>query len=110
MRAVLLTGHGGYDKLDLRDDVPVLMPGRGDVLICVRASAVNSTDINTRIGWYSKAVAEATDAGAVTGIENAGDDGWSAVLCQRALRGEAFARTIESFPWIEQQLVWPTLG
>ncbi len=77
MRAVLLTGHGGYDKLELRDDVPVPVPGPDDVLIRVGASAVNNTDINTRIGWYSKAVAEATDAGAATGIDGAGDDGWS---------------------------------
>lgn len=34
----------------------------------------------------------------------------TATLCQRVLHAEAFARTIESFPWIEQQLVWPTLG
>lgn len=81
MRAVLLTGHGGYDKLELRDDAPVPVPGPDDVLIRIGAAAVNNTDINTRIGWYSKAVAEATDAGAATGIEGAGDDGWS---------GEAF--------------------
>ena len=77
MHAVLLTGHGGYDMLDVRDDVPVPKPGSGDVLIRVAAAGVNNTDINTRIGWYSKSVAEATDAGAVTGIEGAGDDGWS---------------------------------
>ncbi|WP_397590248.1 alcohol dehydrogenase family protein [Sphingorhabdus sp.] len=77
MRAVLLTGHGGYDRLDFRDDVPVPKPGADDVLIRVAAAGVNNTDINTRIGWYSKSVAEATDAGAVSGIEGAGDDGWS---------------------------------
>ncbi len=77
MRAVLLTGHGGFDKLELRGDVPVPVLGPDDVLIHVGAAAVNNTDINTRIGWYSKAVAEATDAGAVTGINGAGDDGWS---------------------------------
>jgi NADPH:quinone reductase-like Zn-dependent oxidoreductase len=77
MRAVLLTGHGGYDCLDIRNDVPVPQPGPGDVLIRVAAAGVNNTDINTRIGWYSKAVAEATDAGAATGIANAGDNGWS---------------------------------
>lgn len=77
MRAVLLTGHGGFDKLVLRDDVPVPVPGPDDVLVRVGAAAVNNTDINTRIGWYSKAVAEATDAGATTGIAGAQDDGWS---------------------------------
>jgi NADPH:quinone reductase-like Zn-dependent oxidoreductase len=77
MRAVLLTGHGGYDKLEVRYDIPVPILGAGDVLIRVGAAGVNNTDINTRIGWYSKAVAEATEAGAATGIEGASDDGWS---------------------------------
>ena len=82
MRAVLLTGHGGYDKLDFRDDVPVPKPGPKDVLIRVAAAGVNNTDINTRIGWYSKAVAEATDVGAVSGIPGAQDDGWSGAAFQ----------------------------
>jgi NADPH:quinone reductase-like Zn-dependent oxidoreductase len=82
MRAVLLTGHGGYDKLDFRDDVPVPKPGPKDVLIRVAAAGVNNTDINTRIGWYSKAVAEATDVGAASGIAGAQDDGWSGAAFQ----------------------------
>lgn len=82
MRAVLLTGHGGYDKLDFRDDVPVPTPGPNDVLIRVAAAGVNNTDINTRIGWYSKSVAEATDVGAAAGIDGAGDDGWSGAAFQ----------------------------
>ncbi len=67
MRAVLLTGHGGYAKLELRDDVPVPAPGQGDVLIQVGAAGVNNTDINTRIGWYSTDVAEASEAASWTG-------------------------------------------
>ncbi len=82
MRAVLLTGHGGYDKLEWRDDVPVPVPGPSEVLIRISAAGVNNTDINTRIGWYSKAVAEATDTGAATGIADAGDDGWSGAAFQ----------------------------
>ncbi|MBP6441211.1 MAG: alcohol dehydrogenase family protein [Sphingorhabdus sp.] len=82
MRAVLLTGHGGYNKLDVRDDVPVPIPGPKDVLIRVAGAGVNNTDINTRIGWYSKAVAEATDANAASGIDGAGDDGWSGAAFQ----------------------------
>ncbi len=49
MAAVLLTGHGGFDKLDCRADVPTPKPGPGEVLIQVRAAGVNNTDINTRI-------------------------------------------------------------
>lgn len=82
MRAVLLTGHGGYDKLNFRDDVPLPIPGPNDVLIRVAAAGVNNTDINTRIGWYSKAVAEATDVGAASGIADAQDDGWSGAAFQ----------------------------
>lgn len=76
MTAVLLTGHGGPEKLDLRHDVPVPAPKAGDVLIQVAASAVNNTDINTRIGWYSKAVEGATSDAA---SPDAGDASWSGV-------------------------------
>ena len=50
----MLTGHGGFDQLVVRDDVPVPIPGPDEVLIRVRAAAVNNTDINTRVGWYAK--------------------------------------------------------
>ena len=38
VRAVVLTGHGGHDRLDFRDDVPVPKPGADDVLIRVAAA------------------------------------------------------------------------
>jgi NADPH:quinone reductase-like Zn-dependent oxidoreductase len=82
MRAVLLTGHGGYGKLELREDVPVPNPGPDDVLIRVGAAGINNTDINTRIGWYSKAVTEATETSAGTGILGVEDDGWSGAAFQ----------------------------
>ncbi len=47
MAAVLLTGHGGLDRLDYRTDVPVPRPKRGEVLIQVAAAGINNTDINT---------------------------------------------------------------
>ena len=40
MHAVLLTGHGGYEALDYRTDVPVPQPKAGEVLIRVAATAV----------------------------------------------------------------------
>lgn len=52
MQAVLLTGRGGFDRLDVRDDVPVPKPAAGHVLVKVAAAGINNTDINTRIGWY----------------------------------------------------------
>ena len=82
MRAVLLTGNGGFDQLELRSDVPVPVPGPGEVLIRIGAAGVNNTDINTRIGWYSKAVAEATELGGSSGIAGAEDDGWSGAAFQ----------------------------
>ena len=54
MAAVLLTGYGGLDKLEYREDVPVPRPEPGEVLIQVRAAGINNTDINTRSGWRSK--------------------------------------------------------
>src|SRR6056297_1571946 len=54
MTAVQLTGHGEIDRLVVNDDVPVPTPGPGEVLIQVGASSVNNTDINTRLGWYTR--------------------------------------------------------
>ena len=62
MRAVVLTGHGGLDKLELHEDWPVPRPGPGEVLIAVGACGMNNTDINTRTAWYSKSVTEGTTA------------------------------------------------
>ena len=60
MRAALLLGNGGPEMLEVRDDVALPAVGRGDVLIEVAACGVNNTDINTRVGWYSRAVTGAT--------------------------------------------------
>lgn len=60
MRGVVLTGHGGLDELEYRDDLPVPIPERDEVLIRVSACGMNNTDVNTRTGWYSKSVSGAT--------------------------------------------------
>ena len=79
MCGVVLTGHGGLDRLVWREDLPVPVAAEGEVLIRVRASSVNNTDINTRTAWYSKAVREGTEAGRVSGNSEAqdADGGWS---------------------------------
>lgn len=84
MKAVVLTGHGGFEKLEVRDDVPVPEPGPGQVLIKVSAAGVNNTDINTRIGWYSKNVTGDTNSGGAGGFEaETDDDGtWSGIPMQ----------------------------
>ncbi|MTI00080.1 alcohol dehydrogenase family protein [Roseibium sp. RKSG952] len=63
MSGVLLTGHGGLECLEYRDDLPLPVPKQDEVLIKVGAAAVNNTDINTRSGWYSKGEQSAADAG-----------------------------------------------
>ena len=55
-------GHGGPENLVFRTDLPVPRPGARDVLIRVAAAGVNNTDINTRIGWYSRRGGAAEDA------------------------------------------------
>ena len=62
MSAVLLTGHGGLDRLVHRTDVPVPKPARGEVLIRVTACGMNNTDVWVRQGAYGTAA----DPGAVS--------------------------------------------
>ncbi|WP_352733232.1 hypothetical protein [Mesorhizobium australicum] len=62
---VLLLGHGGFEKLQYRDDIPVPAQGPGEVLIRVAAAGNNNADVNTRIGWYSKSVKSGTKEGAL---------------------------------------------
>lgn len=79
MSGVLLTGHGGFEKLEYRTDLDVPKPSIGEVLIKVGGAAVNNTDINTRTGWYSKSVGQDSGSGGVKGFAQAGDDdaSWS---------------------------------
>lgn len=74
MSGMVLTGHGGPEMLEWRNDLEVPTPKPGEVLIEVAASSVNNTDINTRVGWYSETVRGATDA--VGDISDA-DAAWS---------------------------------
>jgi NADPH:quinone reductase-like Zn-dependent oxidoreductase len=62
MRAALLMGLGGEEQIDVRDDVAVPPVARGQVLVRIRAAAVNNTDLNLRTGWYSKDAQSAADA------------------------------------------------
>ncbi len=78
MTAVLLTGHGGFDRLRVRADVPIPQPGPAEVLVSVSAAGVNNTDINTRIGWYAPDFFAATPPGGDTAVRTGRFDvGWS---------------------------------
>jgi alcohol dehydrogenase len=50
MRAVLTTAHGGRDRLAVRTDYPAPAAGPGEVVVRVRATALNFHDIFTRRG------------------------------------------------------------
>ena len=99
MHAVVLTGFGGPERLELRDDVPVPQPGPGEVLVRVGAAGVNNTDINTRTGWYSKAVRGGTEDGATSGwgAVVADDGGWAGGALEfPRIQGADAAGTIEA--------------
>jgi len=90
MRAVVLTGHGGLDRLVYRDDVAVPHPAPGEVLIEVLASAVNNTDINTHTSWYAGGIHAAMSA-------DAGRDGFTAT----AISSTGWSGGSLSFPRIQ---------
>ena len=51
MRAAVLTGHGGAEVVDYREDMPVAEPGYGEARVSVRAAALNRLDLFVRVGW-----------------------------------------------------------
>lgn len=71
MKAVVLTGHGGMEKLEFHQHWQTPVPAADEVLVKVHACGLNNTDVNTRSGWYSKQVTEATSG---TGHASVGDD------------------------------------
>ena len=60
MNAMVTMGHGGLEKIVFKNDWPRPDPALGEVLVRVLACGLNNTDINTRTGWYSKTVSDAT--------------------------------------------------
>jgi len=84
MKAVVTLGSGDFSKLSFRD-VPLPKPSQGEVLLQVLASSVNSTDINTRLGWYAPSVTISTQdlsTRAGTGAANPSEHsvGWSGAI------------------------------
>lgn len=78
MQAAVLHRHGGPEALAVESEWPVPEPKAGEVLIRVGAAGINNTDINTRIGWYSKTVRG--DTGSIaegTGVNDSADSSWA---------------------------------
>ncbi len=71
MKAMVTMGHGGLEQMVLHENWPRPEPAAGEVLIKVAACGLNNTDVNTRSGWYSKTVRDATTGGA---FEEVGED------------------------------------
>jgi len=77
MRGVQLTGHGGFDQLIYRTDLPTPKVGPNEVIVRVHAASINNTDINMRMGWYSKSVKGGTDKPVDQAhLQIATDTGW----------------------------------
>ncbi len=74
MHAMVLAGHGDFDRLEWRN-VPRPAPGAGEVLIEVKACGLNNTDVNTRTAWYSKGTRKATTGASLEGAAEA-DAAW----------------------------------
>ena len=90
MAAVQLTGHGAFDKLVYREDLPVPAPGPEGVLVRVLAAGVNNTDINTRIGWYNPAVTSGTTSEAGQegmGVTEQGMGAWTGDMTFPSIQG-----------------------
>lgn len=75
MRAMVTMGHGGPEMTEFHENWPVPTPAADQVLVRVGACGLNNTDVNTRSGWYSKTVSDATTGDAYDEV-GADDPSW----------------------------------
>lgn len=65
MRAIILNGFGGLDRLVYTDDIPRPLPKSGEVVIEVKAFGINHAELHMRRGEWA-------EAAEVSGIECVG--------------------------------------
>jgi len=91
MRAAVITRHGGPEVLEIRDvDRPEA--GTGEVLVRVRASALNRADLLQREGRYPA------------------PPGWAADIPGMEIAGEVVARGSATYLWTEGNRVFGIVG
>ena len=83
MRAIVIQGPGGPEQLALRD-VPSPSASRGEVVVRVRATAVNRADLLQRMGLYPAPPGAPKD---IPGLEFAGEVTAVGRRCRRARGG-----------------------
>lgn len=106
MKAFVLEGHGGLDKLVWHTNWPAPTPSDDEVLIKLEACGLNNTDVNTRSGWYSKAVTEATTGGAYKEVSD--DDptwGGAPISFPRIQGADAVGRVVAVGANADQSLI-----
>lgn len=106
MQAMVLTGHGGLDKLSWHEDWPVPQPSATQVLLQVMACGMNNTDVNTRSGWYSKEVTQATTGGAYDAVtDQDGTWGGSGIQFPRIQGADVCGRVVAAGADVPQDLI-----
>jgi len=94
MRAFVLTGHGDLDKLEYHTDWPKPEVGAGEALVRVLACGLNNTDVNTRAGWYSKAVREGTTGAGQ--VDESDDGAWGSGVQFPRIQGADVCGRVEA--------------
>lgn len=103
MMAIVTTGTGGYERLQYRQ-VPIPVPGPGEVLLSVLAAGVNNTDINTRVGWYAGSVRDGTNAATIDPERQ--DGGWNGSTPFPLIQGaDCCGRVVSVGPGVDTGLI-----
>ncbi|MEM9715505.1 MAG: alcohol dehydrogenase family protein [Pseudomonadota bacterium] len=76
MEAMVLKGHGDVEMNEWETAWPVPEIADGEALIKVLACGMNNTDVNTRSGWYSKSVTDATTGDGFDELDDTPDNTW----------------------------------